>query len=164
MDRSPNVVEMLVRQLDDAYRHPFESLTSALEEVTEADAFRVPAAYAAEEPEEGWPAPGTIAWQVAHVTHCKRHYADCLASVGAPERPPVRPWTRAVSLEALRNLLAAAHAEERAALAALRAEDLALPLGGGMTVGEFATMAIRHDAWHASQIAVARRLLRHERG
>jgi hypothetical protein len=117
--------------------------------------------YAGEEREDGWPVPGTIAWQIAHVTHCKRHYADCFRSVGKGAIPPVRPWTEVTSLTELLDLLAQAHAEQLAALGALTDAQLDVDIRGGMSVVDFAAMNIRHDAWHASQIAVARRLLRH---
>ena len=37
-------------------------------------------------------------------------------------------------------------------------EDLELRTGNDMSLSEFLRMMIRHDAWHASQIAVATRL------
>lgn len=155
-------IQAVLRHFDDATDHPFESLTYAVEGLTEADAFRQPAAYAAEEQEDGWPRPGTIAWQLAHLTHCKRHYTDCLRALDTDEPPAPRPWEPTDSLTELRSRLAAAHAEQRAAIAALTDADLARDATSSMSVAEFISMFTRHDIWHASQIAVARRLLRHE--
>ena len=42
-------------------------------------------------------------------------------------------------------------------------EDLALKCPNGMSVSEFMAGTIRHDTWHASQVAVARRLFRTSR-
>ena len=39
-------------------------------------------------------------------------------------------------------------------------EQLEAPLPNGMSVMEFLAMCVRHDTWHAGQIAVARRLWR----
>lgn len=160
MSESRLAIALLVRQLDLASHDPFESIDSALDGVTEEQAFRIPVGYANEEREDGWPAPGTIAWQIAHVTHCKRHYTDCFRSMGKGAIPPVRPWTEVTSLAELRALLEEAHREQLAALGALTDDQLDAEVRDGTSLAEFATMTIRHDAWHASQIAVARRLLR----
>jgi len=160
----PAAIRTLLRQFDDAFGHSFESLKSALEGVSEADAFRQPSAYAAEERADGWPPPGSIAWQVAHVVDCKRYYADRLRAIGSGEPFVDRPWTPCTGFDELRRSLDAAHAEQREALAAFADDDLDRSAGEGMTAGEFAAMTIRHDTWHASQIAVARRLLAHEGG
>ena len=153
-------VDVYLEQLDHAWDHKWESLTAALEGVTEEEAAFQSPCYAAEEPEEGWPAPGTVLWQIAHVAHCKRHYADILRSLGAPARPPVAPRSPCATLADERAALAEAHAGQRAAIAALDDTQLDASAGGGMSVREFLAMCIRHDTWHASQVAVVRRLFR----
>ena len=60
-------VETYLRQLDDAWEHKWESLRAVLDGVSEEEAAWQPPCYAAEEREEGWPPPGTIRWQVAHI-------------------------------------------------------------------------------------------------
>jgi uncharacterized damage-inducible protein DinB len=109
-------------------------------------------------PEAGWPVPGTIAWQVAHVSHCKRYYTEIIRHRGQSERPPVPPFEASPDFAAARDALQSAHASQRAALAALADEDLALRASNDMSLPEFLRMMIRHDTWHAAQIAVARRL------
>ena len=153
-------LQVFLRLFDDATSHRWESLESALDGVGETEAFWQAPAYAGEAPEEGWPVPGTLAWQVAHVLHSKRHYTDCILAVGASESPAARPWTPAGTFAALRRLLAEVHAEQRAALAALSDGDLDRLAGNRMPMREFLGMCIRHDTWHAAQIAVARRLYR----
>ena len=149
-----------LRQFDDSWSHPFESLCDVLTGVTEEEAFYQASCYVAEPREEGWPAPGTIAWQVAHIGHCKRHYTTYLVRDGVDQRPSVTPWTPHATFAELRAFLEAAHGEQRSALAALSADALDLVAGNGMPFREFLSMATRHDAWHAAQIAVARRLYR----
>jgi len=153
--------DAFLRQLDDAWAHKWESLSAVLEGVTEEEANWQAPCYASEEREEGWPAPGTVRWQVAHVAHCKRYYTKFVRAPGVLERPQadarVPPATFAAEVAALKE----AHAAQRAALDALDDGDLAKPVGNGMPMDEFLAMAIRHDAWHGAQIAVARRLFRH---
>jgi uncharacterized damage-inducible protein DinB len=149
-----------LRQFDDAWSHSYESVHYALGGVTEDEAFYQAPCYAAEEHEEGWPAPGTIAWQVAHLTHCKRHYTNYFVQAGAPDRPEVESWTPVETFAEMRALLEAAHAAQRAEMAAFTDEQLDLTAGNGMPFREFLAMSIRHDTWHGAQIAVARRLFR----
>lgn len=153
-------IDAYLNQLDEAWSHPFESMSSALDGVTDDEAFWQAPCYADEEREEGWPPPGTIAWQIAHVAHCKRHYTDYFRRAGETERPPVEPWTPVETLAELRAALVAAHTEQRAAIASLGDAGLDLTAGNDMPFREFLAMCIRHDSWHASQIAVARRLYR----
>ena len=136
-------------------------MKSALDGVTETEAHRQPPPYQSEPQEEGWPAPGTIAWQVAHLTHCKRHYTQHFGRAGRTDQEPVdsQPWK---PIESFKDLLAAlreAHLAQRAAIAALEPKHLEEVAGNGMTYREFLAMVIRHDTWHASQIAIARRWL-----
>ena len=147
-----------LHQLDQARSHAFESIDSALDGVGEDEAFWQAPCYAAEEREEGWPPPGSVAWQVAHLAHCKRYYAACFRQAGATERPPVTPWTPCETFAELRAALDAAHSEQRDAIASLGDDGLDLAAGNDMSFREFLAMCVRHDTWHASQIAVARRL------
>ena len=149
-----------LRQFDDATSHAFESFDDVLHGVTEDEAFFQHAAYAAEEREEGWPPPGSVAWQVAHVAHCKRYYTEILRRAGESDPPEVTPWTPVATFAELRSALASAHAAQRAAMEALGDDRLDVVAGNGMTFREFLSMTIRHDTWHAGQIAVARRLHR----
>lgn len=154
-------VQALLRQLDDAWAHRWESLTSVLEGVDAEEAAWQAPAYAAEEQEAGWPEPGTVHWTVAHIAHCKRHYTRCLEERGGTERPPETKRTSDADFLASRRELEAAHAAQRVVIATLVDEELGLTVGNAMDVREFLTMAVRHDIWHAGQIAVLRRLWRH---
>lgn len=149
-----------LRHLDDAWSHRWEGLGPTLDGVTEEEAAWQAPCYAAEPREDGWPPPGTIAWQVAHVAHCKSYYAAMLRRVGGTERPPVTPWTHVGTFDGLRRVLDAARVEERDAVASLADGDLGRPVPNGMTAAEFVAMCVRHTTWHAAQIAVARRLYR----
>jgi uncharacterized damage-inducible protein DinB len=149
-----------LRHLDDAWSHRWEGLREALAGMTEEEASWQAPCYAAEPREEGWPPPGTIAWQIAHVAHCKRYYAAMLHRLGATERPPEVPWSPPATLAGLLGALEAAHGAERDAVAALTDADLPRRAPNGMTASEFVAMCVRHATWHAAQIAVARRLFR----
>jgi hypothetical protein len=97
---------------------------------------------------------------VAHIAHCKRHYAEVLTQRDRSGRPPAPPRPPDLDWASERAELEAAHAAQRAAIAALTDADLEARVGDAMSVVEFVAMVTRHDAWHASQIAVARRLYR----
>jgi hypothetical protein len=160
-----NATDAFLRQLDDTWSHRWESLCSALDGVTEEEAAWQAPSYADEEREDGWPAPGTIAWQAAHVAHCKRYYTELVAQRGdAPGRPPLPERSACTSFAAIRAELESAHAAQRAGIAALSEADYGLRCGNGMPLSEFLAMAIRHDAWHAAQIVVVRRLFRTRHG
>ena len=75
--------------------------------VTEEEAAWQAACYAADDREEGWPAPGTVAWQAAHVAHCKRYYTRILERVGEADPPEAEPWTPLATYAEIRAALAA---------------------------------------------------------
>ncbi len=153
-------VDQILQAFDNAWAHKWESLASVLEGVAEAEARWQADAYAAEAPEAGWPPPGTIAWQVAHVAHCKRHYTDVVRARADSEAPAVEPRVPLSSLAEERAALEAAHAAQREAIASVQDVDLPAVACGKMPLGEFLAMATRHDTWHAAQIAVVRRIYR----
>ena len=148
-----------LQQLDDTWGHAYESLVSILEGVDEPEAYWQAPCYAAEAAEDGWPAPGTIAWQVAHLAHCKRYYTLVYPALDVPS--PAVPARRPLASYAdERAALDAAHAAQREAIAQVDDANLERKAGDNMPLGEFIAMTARHDAWHAGQIAVVRRLYR----
>lgn len=150
-----------LRTFDDAWEHKWESLSAALEGVGEDEASWQPPCYRDEPVEEGWPKPGTIWWQVAHIAHCKRYYTLFVRAPGVEERPEAAPYRPVASFAEEVEGLKTAHAEQRAAIAALEDRHLPMRVGNAMTMSEFLAMATRHDTWHASQIALVRRLWKH---
>ena len=144
-------LETHLTHFDDAWNHDFESLTFALDGVSEEEGAWQPPCYADVPATEGWPAPGSIQWQVAHIAFYKREYAARIRGEGEPTPQPRTPDTR---FEQDVAELHAAHAVEREAIAALSDAELTPELE------RFLAAIIRHDVWHAGQIAVARRLWR----
>ncbi len=143
---------------DDAWSHSWESLQTTLEGVTEAEAAHVPADYADEELEEGWPAPGSVLWQLAHLAHCKAYYTALIEQRGEePGNPEPVAFEVCEDYAAYGTHLAQVHGKQREAMAELTREDMPLKVGNGMLLPEFLSMIIRHDIWHASQVAIARR-------
>lgn len=154
-------IEVLLRAFDDAWAHQWESVMAVLDGVTADEAQWQSPAYAAEAAEDGWPLPGTIWWHVAHLAYYKRYYADILLVGPTQEKPaPSAPRVPLPTFSADLESLHANHARQRAALAGFADAQLELPMGPTMTVLEFAAMTIRHDSWHAGQIALIRRLFR----
>ncbi len=96
---------------------------------------------------------GTIRWHIAHIAECKRGYtARIEADITA--RTPDVPAHAAADL--VGDLLEprSAHDAQRAAISAVTGEQMT-----SVAVDSLANI-IRHDIWHAGQIAVVRRLWR----
>ena len=150
-------MELLVKILDDGWGHKWESLTEVLDGISEeAAAWQAPC-YRSVPREEHWPSPGSIHWQVAHIAACKREYTgilQCRGQAPASADAPYRPASFAEDVECLKR----AHEAQRRSILELSDEDLSRTVSGGMTLLEFLSMCLRHDIWHASQIAVAKRL------
>ncbi|MGE0432619.1 MAG: DinB family protein [Planctomycetota bacterium] len=152
--------DILLMEFDHAWRHDWECLYDAVAGLTEAEADWQAAAYRKVPREEGWPLPGSVRWQVAHIAHCKRYYTAMLRAIGKPDRPPEVPREPCETLDDELSGLRDAHAAQRAAIAALGESDLARLVPNGVTAAEFVVTCTRHDIWHAGQIVVARRLWR----
>ncbi len=153
-------IDAFLLQLDHAWEHAWESLDAVLEGVTEQEAAWQASCYADVPVEAGWPRPGTIRWHVVHLAHCKRTYAALVRARKATQRPSIPRRAPAATVDADLAELDAAHADQRDAVAACSDTDLDDLVGNRMPLAEFLAMTIRHDAWHAGQIAVARRLYR----
>ena len=152
-------VQCLLQMFDDNWTHQCESLRSILYGMTSEESLWRDPAYAAEPFVEGLPEPGTISWQVAHLEHCARHYAEILR-----ERPiacePATPPLGIAELPELIIRLERARRSLREEIERLSDADLQAPCSRGMNVAEFLRMVIRHEPWHAGQIVVIRRLYR----
>lgn len=152
------LIDVFLLHFDDAWRHRWESLLPLLDGVTEEEAAWQAPCYRAEPIDR--PPPGTIRWQIDHLTRCKRAYTASLRNRGSaapvPEDRHEPAGTFAEAVERLRD----AHRVQREVLSSLEDADLDRPVEGGMNVAQFLTSTTRHDIWHASQIAVARRLWR----
>lgn len=154
-------IESLLFQFDANLGHPWEALESVLKGVTDEEARWLAPCYAGEETEEDGSQPGTIFWHMDHISGCNRLYAAVLQQRPAAEVEEPRPLppsaTFAHALEALR----ASHAALRAEVAKLKEPDLQGPCGHGCrNVAEFLAACLRHEIWHAAQIALVRRLYR----
>jgi len=142
------VVESILVHLDNAWNHDWDSLQTVLAGLTDAEASWQAPSYA----EEGAEA-GTIRWQIAHIADCKRAYtARIQGDIAArtPDVPVPASADLAGDLEELRN----AHEAQREAIAGMT-DDQMTPVAV-----DFLANTIRHDIWHAGQIAIARRLWR----
>ncbi len=148
------------QHIKDAWSHAWESLETVLRGITDEEAGFQDPAYAQEPEESGWPAPGSIHWQVAHVTHCKRYYALLLRKRGEAERPSVDPRSPTTDIAGEIAELSAAQADLLEAAAGIEPVELSGSVPTGMAIPEFLSLVARHDAWHGGQIALARRLYR----
>jgi DinB superfamily len=157
----PQIVQLL-QAFDDSWSHECESLRSVLQSVTSEESVWQNSSYAVERLVQGLPEPGTIRWHVAHLEHCARHYTAILR-----ERPigtePLTPPPGIADLPELIDRLGRARRLLREEIEKLSDIDLEGECLSQMNVAEFLRMVIRHEAWHAGQIAVIRRLYRQER-
>jgi hypothetical protein len=152
-------LELLLRAFDDAWSHRLESLTAALQGVTETEAAWQHHCYEAVKGWPGMPPPGTILWQIAHLEHSARHYHYLLSNRPVSIQPQTPP-PEATNLEALLHALDASRAAFRRSIAMLSDARLHEPCFDDMNVEEFLRMATRHETWHAGQIVIVRRLYR----
>ena len=150
--------EEILAAYDDAWSYKWESLTAALSGVTEEETAYQHPIYSDAEREEGHPPSGSILWHLVHLAHCYRHYVSAIER--RPESSEEFPPPEAGSLaEAISNLKRY-RAELRNAIASVPEEELDDEVFNYKTVAQLARMTVRHDAWHASQIAIAKRLYR----
>jgi uncharacterized damage-inducible protein DinB len=162
---STSSVQLFLQSFDDAWSHKLESILAVLKDVTPDESIWQHPAYAGEKHMLGLPAPGTVLWQIAHLEHCARHYAQ-IVRVRPVSEEPKTPSPSASNLPELLVALDRAHHELREVITELSDTDLngACVLGhsihSGMSISEFLRMTIRHNSWHAGQMAVARRLYR----
>jgi hypothetical protein len=146
---------------DDAWGHADESLLTALDKLTADEAQWQHAAYAVVPAFPSMPPPGTVLWQIAHLEHSARHYAEIIRQRPLSEEPITAPPSTCI-LEDLLTALYQAHAHFREVIAELPENGVDQPCVRGMNVAEFTRMAVRHSTWHASQIATVRRLYRYQ--
>src|SRR5690606_38368839 len=104
--------------------------------------------------------PGTIRWHVAHLAHYNRYYARVLLMRNEPGTVEPLPRVALGRHEDDVVALKATHDALRATIATLSDADLASTLPSGQVIGAFLRAIIRHNAWHAGQIAMMRRLIR----
>lgn len=146
-------IQAFLVHLDNAWDHEYESLLTVLDGVTEEEANWQAPCYADVKADDGWPAPGTIRWHVAHVAYYKREYTARISGPDGDQRTPSPPLPTGAYREDLEEM-GAAHKAQREAISALTPEELT------PDVADFLANIIRHDIWHAGSIAVLRRLWR----
>ena len=153
-------IDAFLLQLDGAWDHSWESLWSTLDGITEEEADWQAPCYRDEKAEPGWPLAGTVHWHVAHLAYYKHYYTACLRHRGQDGEVPVDPQDPRASFAESVERLRQAHEAQRDVVASLQDADLTLTVENGVPVAEYLATVFRHDAWHAAQIAVARRLWR----
>ena len=155
-------VQSLLLTMSHAWDHPWESLRGVLDGVTEEEAAFSAEAYRDLWSDDSVPRAGSIHAQVNHLTGCKLYYISVIPHVlgegtALREDDRVAPEpTFAAEFARLEEV----RAREFDQLATLTEDDLDRTTPGGTSLLEFIAATIRHDSWHAGQIAVARRLFR----
>ena len=146
----------LLAAFDDAWDHKWESVSYALNGVRDDEASYQHSAYSDVPPDEGYPPAGTILWHLVHLAHCYVNYTERIKQRPSELQELSPPKYDSLS-NAIENLKVARSAF-RETIASLSDEQLDDLLYYGKPVIDLARSTIRHDVWHASQIAVARRL------
>lgn len=149
----------ILAAFDDAWSdEKCESLTLALDGVTEEQAAYQHPIYSEVEPKQGYPSSGTILWHVVHLAHCCRSYASTIERrPEAPEEcspPPADSLARAIlNLKRYRDAL-------RTTIVSVPDDQLDDKVFDYDSIAQLVRMSVRHDAWHAAQIAVVKRMYR----
>lgn len=152
-------VALLLDAFDQNWSHQWESLQPLLQDVSSDEACWQHPSYVSEQDPKGLPEPGTIRWHLGHLEMCARRYVQILHTRPVAENPNVPPPSLTDVRELVRHL-EQTRSELRAEIACIDDASLTARCRGEMTVAEFLLMVIRHEAWHAGQIVVIRRLYR----
>ena len=147
----------LLAAFDAAWDRPWESIMAAIKGVTEDEAVFQHAAFSDEVAEIGFPLHGTILWYVTHLASCYRMYKAAIEV--RPNAPPEFQHVSSTFEEALVTLKQTRD-ELREAIVNLSEQELDEKLYWENTIADLVRGTVRHDAWHAGQIAVVRRLYR----
>jgi hypothetical protein len=150
--------EEILAAYDDAWSYKWESLDYALNGVAEEEAAFQHPVYSDAERERGHPPSGSILWHLVHLAQCYLYYASAIER--RPSEPEEIPPPEADFLvEAISNLKRC-RAKLRAAITSVPEQELDDEVFNYKTVAQLARMTVRHDAWHASQIVIVKRLYR----
>ncbi len=155
--------EELLASFDDVLSHKWESLDAALRGVSEEEVHYQHPAYSDEPDELHYPKAGTILWHLVHLAQCYRHYTTLISE--RPVRTPEPEAPEANALDEGINNFRLFRSELRNVIASLRDGELNEKMSNGDTVALFVRNVVRHDAWHAAQIVLVKRLYKyHVRG
>ncbi len=153
-------INQLISSLNDSIFHRDESVFSALEGVKNKESEWQHPAYSEEVHWQGMPPPGTIGWHVAHLVHSSDHYAAIIRERPVQHEPETLP-PGIQEITELISTLRKAHEKLIRAVSGIPDSELSGDCARGMTLAEFLRMVIRHNAWHAGQIRLLRRLWQH---
>ena len=148
----------LLAAFDDALNHAWESIEYALSGLTDEEAAYQHKAYGDHPPEADGPLPGTALWHLVHLQGCYDYYTNGILS--RPNAPVESSSTPATMLSDAIGNMKLSRLRPRTTIESLSEPQLDEALGSGRAVIELVRASIRHDAWHAGQIMVARRLWR----
>jgi len=149
-------IDQLICSLNDSIFHRDESVLSALEGIKNKESEWQHPAYS-EEQWQGMPPSGTIGWHVAHLVHSYKHYAAIIRKRPVQDEPETLPPEIHEITELISNLCKA-HEKLIRTISVIPDSELSGDCVRGMTLNEFLRMVIRHNAWHAGQIRLLRRL------
>lgn len=146
---------MISTIIKDSWSHPWEGFKSCFQNCSQEEIEWVDASYQSCEQEPGWPKTGSISWHLNHVGACKQSY---IADIKNPNEDNLETnWEVVRDLFALEVVLDSINKEF---IEACEKADpkTAIKGKGGQTLSQYIGIAIRHEIWHAGQIALIRRL------
>jgi uncharacterized damage-inducible protein DinB len=150
----------LLAAFDAAWDADWESIAAALKDVTEEEARFQHASYRDAEQQEGLPPNGSILWHIVHLGQCYQLYVRIIEE--RPNEPQDAEAPNILSLQEAIAYLKRERSALRDTIDSLREEQLDEMLYYGKPILSLCRGSVRHDVWHAGQIALARRLYRHE--
>jgi hypothetical protein len=108
---------------------------------------------------KGLTSPARFAGTLVTSNSAPRRYVQILRTRPVAENPVIPPPALTTLSDMVHRFERVRH-ELRAEIARIDDADLTAPCRAAMTLDEFLLRVIRHEAWHAGQIAVIRRLYR----
>lgn len=139
----------------DSWSHPWEGFRTAYAHCSQDGLDWVSSLYDGEPDEPDWPRRGTISWNLNHVGACKEEYTWDIRHPTCADNPC--QWRVHRNRTSLFEALERVHEDF---LEACRLADPAVAIAGkgGQTLAAYVGIAVRHEIWHAGQIAMLHRM------
>jgi len=141
--------------ISNSWDHPWEGFRSSFGGCNQTEAEWVAPCYEGVEMEMGWPKAGSILWHLNHVGACKAAYTwDLLHPVEVENKST---WNVIFEMANLATVLN--DVNDSFVLATKSFSYNGKIMGkGGHEFGEYIGICLRHEIWHAGQIALIRRM------
>lgn len=146
---------MIEKIIHDSWFHPWEGFNSSFESCSQKEIEWVSQFYEKETTTPNWPKNGTISWILNHVGAYKQTYIYDILHPDSSNNEP--EWIVHRDLQSLKTALNKISIEFSNACL-LADPEIFIHGKGGHNLAQYIGIALRHEIWHAGQIALIRRM------